>query len=142
MKKPSHLPSVSSLGLAIFLLCASAQSQSQSGPAARQQQPEQHVALAIAQRKIAPKPPTLRVQQHDTITLDWTTDEIVSIHLHGYDQLLTLKPGEKTAMRIDASVPGRFPVSAHGYGAQTAHAGKQHKHHREAPLMYLEVLPR
>ncbi|MDN2711606.1 hypothetical protein O0880_19480 [Janthinobacterium sp. SUN118] len=71
--------------------------------------------------------------------LDWTTDEIVDIHLHGYDQLLTVKPGEMKAMRVDATVPGRFPVSAHGYGAQTQ--GKQHKHHREAPLMYLEVLP-
>ena len=142
MKKYSLSPFLASTGLAFFLLCAAAQSQSQSGPAAKQQQQEQHVALAIAQRKIAAKPPTIRVRQHDTITLDWTTDEIVSIHLHGYDQLLAVKPGETKAMRIAANVPGRFPVSAHGYGAQTAHKDKQHKHHREAPLMYLEVLPR
>lgn len=137
-KTPLPLP-FASLGLAIFLLCASAQSQAQGGPTANQRQPEQHVALAIAQRKIAPRPPTIRVRQHDIITLDWTTDEEVSIHLHGYDQLLTVKPGAPQAMRIDAGVPGRFPVSAHGYGAQTEHKGK---HHREAPLMYLEVLPR
>lgn len=135
---PFHLP-LAGLCLAIFLLCASAQSQSPGGPAASQRQPGRHVALAIAQRKIAPRPPTIRVRQHDIITLDWTTDEEVSIHLHGYDQLLTVKPGAPQAMRIDASVPGRFPVSAHGYGAQTEHKGK---HHREAPLMYLEVLPR
>lgn len=140
MKKYSLRPSLAGLGLAIFLLCISAQSQSQSGPAAGRQLPQQRVALDIAQRKIAAKPPTVRVKQHDTITLDWTTDEIVNIHLHGYDQLLTVKPGETKAMRIDAAVPGRFPVSAHGYGADTE--GKQHKHHREAPLMYLEVLPR
>lgn len=142
MKKYPLSPPFASLGLAIFLLCTAAQSQSQSGPAAIRQQQEQHVALAIAQRKIAPKPPTIRVKQHAAITLDWTTDEEVSIHLHGYDRLLTLKPGETQAMRIDASVAGRFPVSAHGYGAQAEHKGKQHKHHREAPLMYLEVLPR
>lgn len=142
MKKYPLPPPFASLGLAIFLLCTSAQSQSQSGPAAIRQQQVQHVALAIAQRKIAPKPPTIRVKQHAAITLDWTTDEEVSIHLHGYDRLLTLKPGETQSMRIDASVPGRFPVSAHGYGAQAEHKGKQHKHHREAPLMYLEVLPR
>ena len=142
MKKIPLSPSLAGLGLAIFLLCASAQSQSQSGLAAQPQQQQQRVALAVAQRKIAEKPPTIRVRQGDKITLDWTTDEIVSIHLHGYDQLLEVKPGETKAMRIDASAPGRFPVSAHGYGAQTAHAGKQHKHHREAPLMYLEVLPR
>jgi FtsP/CotA-like multicopper oxidase with cupredoxin domain len=140
MKKTPFHPSLASLGLAISLLCISAQSQSQSAPAASRQLPEQRVALAIAQRKIAAKPPTIRVRQQDSITLDWTTDEIVSIHLHGYDQLLTVKPGETKAMRIDAAVPGRFPVSAHGYGTQTQ--GKQHKHHREAPLMYLEVLPR
>ena len=142
MKKTPLHSFLASLGLAAFLLCASAQSQSQSGLAAQPQRQEQRVALAIAQRKIAPKPPTIRVKQGDNITLDWTTDEIVSIHLHGYDQLLTVKPGETKAMRIDAAVPGRFPVSAHGYGAQTEGKGKQHKHHREAPLMYLEVLPR
>ncbi|MGK5048188.1 hypothetical protein ACQ4WP_20190 [Janthinobacterium sp. GB4P2] len=142
MKKTPFRPSLASLGLAIFLLCATAKSQAQGGLAANRQQQEQHVALAIAQRKIAPKPPTIRVHQDSVITLDWTTDEIVNIHLHGYDQLLTVKPGETQAMRIDASVPGRFPVSAHGYGAQAEHKGKQHKHHREAPLMYLEVLPR
>ncbi|NHQ93551.1 hypothetical protein [Janthinobacterium lividum] len=142
MKKYSLRPSLAGLGLAIFLLCMSAQSQSQSGLAASRQLPQQRAALAIAQRKIAAKPPTIRVKQHDTITLDWTTDEIVNIHLHGYDQLLTVKPGETKAMRIDAAVPGRFPVSAHGYGAQTEGKDKQHKHHREAPLMYLEVLPR
>lgn len=141
MKKTPLRPFLASAGLAFSLLCTSAQSQMQSGPAARQQQQAPHVALAIAQRKIAPKPPTIRVRQHDTITLDWTTDEIVSIHLHGYDQLLTVAPGETKAMRIEAGVPGRFPVSAHGYGAQTEHQGKQHKHHRAAPLLYLEVLP-
>ncbi|MGX9715171.1 hypothetical protein ACWYXJ_13035 [Janthinobacterium lividum] len=142
MKKYSFHPPLASLGLAIFLLCISAQSQSQGGSAAKPQQQEQHVALAIAQRKIAAKPPTIRVRQDTRITVDWSTDEIVSIHLHGYDQLLEVKPGETKAMRIDATVPGRFPVSAHGYGAQTEGKGKQHKHHREAPLMYLEVLPR
>lgn len=142
MKKTPFRPPIASLGLAIFLLCISVQSQSQSGPAASRPLREQRVTLAIAQRKIAAKPPTIRVKQHDTITLDWTTDEIVSIHLHGYDQLLEVKPGETKAMRIDATVPGRFPVSAHGYGAQTEGKGKQHKHHREAPLIYLEVLPR
>ncbi|MDQ4628087.1 hypothetical protein [Janthinobacterium lividum] len=142
MKKYSFHPPLAILALAIFLLCISAQSQSQSGSAAKPQQQEQHVALAIAQRKIAAKPPTIRVRQDTRITVDWSTDEIVSIHLHGYDQLLEVKPGETKAMRIDATVPGRFPVSAHGYGAQTEDKGKQHKHHREAPLMYLEVLPR
>lgn len=145
MKKTPFHPPLASLGLAIFLLCTSAQSQAQSGLAANRQQGEQRVALAIAQRKIAPRPPTIRVRQHDKITLEWTSDERVNIHLHGYDQLLTLKPGETQAMRIEAGVPGRFPVSAHGYGAQAERADKQHKqhkHHREAPLMYLEVLPR
>ena len=142
MKKHTAFPSAASAALAIFLSCASPQSQSQGGAAAKQLVPERHVALAIAQRKIAAKPPTIRVRQDEKITLDWTTDEIVSIHLHGYDQLLAVKPGETKAMRIDATVAGRFPVSAHAYGAQTENKGKQHKHHREAPLIYLEVLPR
>ena len=52
--------------------------------------------------------------------------------------LLALKPGTPAAMRVAAMIAGRFPVSAHGFGAA---AGKHTKHQREVPLLYIEVQP-
>ena len=99
---------------------------------------QQQVTYTIAQRRIAAKPPTLTVKQGDTLVIQFSTDEAASIHLHGYNVLLAIKPGTPGAMRLVASVAGRFPVSAHGFGAA---AGKHTKHQREVPLLYVEVQP-
>jgi FtsP/CotA-like multicopper oxidase with cupredoxin domain len=93
----------------------------------------------IAERRIAAKPPTLRVSAGDVVTIDWRTDETVRLHLHGYDIELTVQPSAPGQMRLLAHTPGRYPLSAHGFGAAAgAHAGG----HAETTLMYLEVLPR
>ncbi len=99
---------------------------------------EQQVTFKIEKRRIAAKPPTLTVKQGDTLVLNFSTDETASIHLHGYNVLLALQPAAPGTMRVVASVPGRFPVSAHGFGAA---AGKHTKHQREVPLLYIEVQP-
>lgn len=107
---------------------------------------EQEFKLKIVQRQIAKKPPTIRVKQGDKVILNWTSDEAVKLHLHGYDLSLTLrpattaKPATQTPQKLmlTANIAGRFPLSAHGFGADLeAHT----KHQREVPLMYLEVEP-
>ncbi len=95
-------------------------------------------AYSIAQRRIAAKPPTLAVKQGDTLLVEFTSDEAASLHLHGYDVLVQVKPGAASPMRVVASAPGRYPVTAHGFGAA---AGKHGKHQREVALMYIEVHP-
>lgn len=99
---------------------------------------ELQATFKIAQRRIAAKPPTVTVKQGDTLVMHFSTDEAASIHLHGYNVLLALKPEAPASMRVAARVAGRFPVSAHGFGAA---AGKHTKHQREIPLLYLEVQP-
>jgi hypothetical protein len=103
---------------------------------------EQEFTLKIAQRQIAKKPPTIKVKQGDRLVLNWTTDEAVKLHLHGYDLLLTLRPGNVSQapqkMMLTANIAGRFPLSAHGFGADL---GTHAKHQKEAPLLYLEVEP-
>lgn len=100
---------------------------------------EKQAAFKIVERRVAAHPPTLAVQQGDTLVIDWSTDEAVNIHLHGYDVLLALQPSASGQMRVVAGTLGRFPVSAHGFGAASAsHA----KHQHETPLIYLEVQPR
>lgn len=120
------------------LLCLPLNSAAQTRP------PEQTFNVRIEQRRIGTTPPTFRVPQGTLVRLDWSSDESVQIHLHGYDLLQTLRPsqpGQKSAvqrMQLNADILGRFPVSAHAFG----NAGKVHgKHQREVPLLYLEVIP-
>lgn len=81
-------------------------------------------ALPEAQRVI-------RVQQNDEVTLRWTTDQALTIHLHGYDIEKTLSPNAPTTMSFRARATGRFPIGVHG-----ARRGE------EAVLGHLEVHPR
>ncbi len=73
----------------------------------------------------------VRVQQGDDVTLRWTSDGAVAIHLHGYDIEAKLRPGAPTEMTFRARATGRFPITIHGQG-------KDH----ERTLGYVEVHPR
>ncbi len=76
-----------------------------------------------------------RVAQGDAVTLRWSTDEAVSVHLHGYDLKLSIAPGTPAEMNLEAFAAGRFPVTSHGFG--------DHGHDdEEVVLLYLEVHPR
>ena len=100
---------------------------------------EQRAAFSIVERRVAARPPTLRVQQGDTVVIDWRSDEAASLHLHGYNIMLALKPGQPGQMRLQAGTPGRFAMTAHGFGE---HAGQHGRHQKESALAYLEVLPK
>ncbi len=84
--------------------------------------------LDIRQRRVDKARRTVRVTQGDRVVLNWTTDEAVELHLHGYDISLKVAPGTPAAMTVEAKFAGRFPISGHGFG-----------HHG---LAYLEVHPR
>jgi FtsP/CotA-like multicopper oxidase with cupredoxin domain len=73
----------------------------------------------------------IRVQQGDDVTLTWTTDAPVTIHLHGYDLEKKLEAGAPIAMRFRARAAGRFPIELHRHGKG-----------EEKTLGYLEVHPR
>ena len=92
--------------------------------------------LEVRSRKIVGDTTTVRVQRGDAVTLRWTTDEAVSLHLHGYDIEKALKPGAPTEFSFKAYATGRFPITAHGFGTH-AHGGG----HEETHLLYLEVHP-
>ena len=93
------------------------------------------VPLRIVRRKID-GPSTVRVKVGDQVDLRWTTDEATTIHVHGYDLTLALDPAVEGRLRFVANATGRYPVSAHGFGASPDKSA-----HREVVLLYLEVLP-
>lgn len=72
-----------------------------------------------------------RVRQGDDVTLRWTTNKTVTVHLHGYDVEKKLSPGAPVSMRFPARATGRFPIEIHPHGRGG-----------ERTLGYLEVHPR
>jgi FtsP/CotA-like multicopper oxidase with cupredoxin domain len=58
----------------------------------------------------------IRVQQGDDVTLRWTTDAPLTVHLHGYDIERRIRPDAPATMRFTARATGRFPITVHGHG--------------------------
>jgi FtsP/CotA-like multicopper oxidase with cupredoxin domain len=73
----------------------------------------------------------IRVQQGDVVTLRWTSDRVLTLHLHGYDVEQRVVPGTPATMTFTARATGRFAIEVHG-----GQAG------RDTTLAYLEVHPR
>jgi hypothetical protein len=83
-----------------------------------------HGALPAEQRVI-------KIHQGDEVTLRWTTDAPLVVHLHGYDIERAIAPGAPVEMRFTARATGRFPIERH-----------QSKSGPDSALCYLEVHPR
>jgi FtsP/CotA-like multicopper oxidase with cupredoxin domain len=89
------------------------------------------VELAIRGGALAPAQPVLRVQVGDDVTLRWTSDRALTLHVHGYDIESRVVPGAPTTMRFVARTAGRFPIERH-----------DEQPGQETTLTYLEVHPR
>jgi FtsP/CotA-like multicopper oxidase with cupredoxin domain len=89
------------------------------------------VDLTIRGGTLPPEQRVIRVQQGDAVTLRWTSDQPLTLHLHGYDIEQRVAPGKAATMTFTARATGRFSIEVHG-----GQAG------REATLGYLEVHPR
>jgi hypothetical protein len=89
------------------------------------------IALAIRDGRLPERERVVRVTQGDEVTLRWTTDRPVTLHLHGYDIEATLGPAAPAVMRFTARATGRFPIEIHGGAARPP-----------ATVAHLEVHPR
>ena len=96
--------------------------------------------ISIRDRRVEGIGSTIRVKRGETVLLRWRTDEAVSLHVHGYDLYANLSASSARTIRFEATVAGRFPISAHEFGT-AADQGARPKSHREVTLLYLEVLP-
>ncbi len=87
--------------------------------------------LTIHGGSLPPEQRVIRVHQGDAVTLRWTSDRSLTLHLHGYDLEQRINPRTTATMSFTARATGRFPIEIHGgegHGAST--------------LAYLEVHPR
>lgn len=88
------------------------------------------VELGLKNGRLPESQRVVRVTHGDEVTLRWTTDRPVTLHLHGYDLEATLAPGAPGLMRFTARATGRFPIEVHEAGGG------------ERTVGYLEVHPR
>ncbi len=92
---------------------------------------ERTFELTISRGHLDPAQDTIRVTQGDMVRFIWSSDKAVEVHLHGYDLLVDVPPGEPVEQQFEAHASGRFPVSLHDSGSG----------HDHGPLVYLEVYP-
>lgn len=85
--------------------------------------------LTVRAGALPPQQQLIRVSRGDDVVLRWSTDEPVTVHLHGYEIEKDLRPGAATTMWFVAVATGRFPITRHRNGA-------------DIRLGYLEVHPR
>jgi uncharacterized cupredoxin-like copper-binding protein len=83
--------------------------------------------LQVQGGRLVSGPAVIQVRQGETLTLRVTADAADELHLHGYDSLLRLQPGQTAELTLQAEHAGRFEFELH-------HA------HREIGV--LEVQPR
>jgi hypothetical protein len=95
-----------------------------------------HQSVVIKNRKVDERQKVIRVSQGDAVELAFTGDEAAELHLHGYDEFVSVEPGKSAILRIEATIAGRFPIEAHAFGKA---GGRRHAH---LVILYLEVYPR
>jgi FtsP/CotA-like multicopper oxidase with cupredoxin domain len=95
--------------------------------------PRRRLEVRIQNREVVEPEEAIRVTEGDAVELRWMSDEEVELHLHGYDVMLHVRPGDPAVMVIEAHATGRFPITSHGWGEDD---------HGHDALTYLEVYPR
>jgi len=69
--------------------------------------------LWISSRPPGERPPLIKVNQGEMLTLVVSTQSPGMIYIHGYDVQIGLKPGEDVSLSFLANLPGSFPVHVH-----------------------------
>ena len=59
------------------------------------------------------RPEEVSVREGDRVTINFTADGPVEIHVHGYDLEREVEPGETTKLSFEADLTGRFPMENH-----------------------------
>jgi plastocyanin len=70
--------------------------------------------LSIEDGALTLDPPVMKVDQGDTVTLNFESDEHGSVHLHGYDEEFEVGPDEITTLEFIADATGSFNLTLHG----------------------------
>ena len=78
-------------------------------------------ALSLEGGELVSHESPLTVNHRDTVTLEWTSDVPLLVHLHGYDIELALQPGVTEPMTFIADATGRYTITVHSSDAVHVH---------------------
>jgi hypothetical protein len=108
-----------------------------SGPIAGATAADLTFVLRIDHGRVPDNMRLIQVKQGDVVKLQWSADQPVIVHLHGYDIERRVEPGAVGEIAFTANATGRFPIHVHTPRERSgSHA------HEESPLVYIEVYPR
>lgn len=85
--------------------------------------------FAIVHGKLGEEEQTIQVTEGDILEFRWSSDEELSLHMHGYKIEVHVAPNSPATMYVNAIKTGRFPVLNHDGSPPYV-------------LLYLEVLPK
>jgi hypothetical protein len=71
------------------------------------------INLKIQRRQVMTERQTIRISEGDEVLINWTTDEALELHLHGYNIHVIATPDHPVSMSFRAHTAGRFPIAAH-----------------------------
>ena len=118
---------------AAFLICTGPIGAIAAEPGGASADDVRRFEITIQDRNVVRDSDVIRIKQGDEVELVWITDEVASLHLHGYDIELDITPEAPSVMAFKAHATGRYPITSHGFG--------EHQHGHET-LLYVEVYPR
>lgn len=119
---------------ALLLGCAAAGFHAQASAS----EPIAH-SIAIRNGLVSRAQRVVAVPHDSLLSVEWTADRPMTVHLEGYDLSVTVRPDKPATMRFKTFATGRFPVHAHEGERRGASSG--HVHGRGV-LMWLEVHPK
>ena len=70
---------------------------------------ERTIQLAVEAGAMSPD----EVGEGDRVKRLLTSDELIEVHLHGYDLEREIEPGETTTLSFEADLTGRFEIKGH-----------------------------
>lgn len=83
-----------------------------------QERPDKVYAFRFSDGQRAEGPSVIRSRQGERITLRVASDRTQTLHLHGYDRELDLRPDETLEMPLELIHSGRFELELHDPHAQ------------------------
>ena len=101
---------------ALVLLSTACGGSSDNEPASAEPQADVTIEVTIVDNTISGVDQRVEVELGSIVELTITSDVDEEIHIHGYDEFVTLVAGEPAVLTFEASIPGVFEAELEGRG--------------------------
>lgn len=74
------------------------------------------ISVTIAGGEVTPGPGKVEVPLGEKVTVEFTSDVVEEVHVHGYEKFIDLEPGKVSKLTFTADIPGVFEAELEGAG--------------------------